>query len=75
VSFSGGEPLLFQDRLFDYLNEIRTVCSPDLYVWMYTNGILADKKVFSKLASLGLDEVRFDIGATAYSLEKIRLHP
>lgn len=72
VSFSGGEPLLFKDRLFDYLQEIRKVCSPDLYVWMYTNGILADQKVFSKLASFGLNEVRFDIGATAYSLEKIR---
>lgn len=72
VSFSGGEPLLFFDRTLEYLIEIRKTCSPDIYIWMYTNGILADEEKFRKLADAGLNEVRFDIGATNYKLDKIR---
>lgn len=71
VSFSGGEPLLFFDRTLQYLKQIRKRCSPDLYIWMYTNGILADEQIFRKLAAAGLNEVRFDIGATNYKLDKI----
>ncbi len=71
VSFSGGEPLLYFDRTLDYLERIRKDCSPDIYIWMYTNGILADEEKFRKLAAAGLNEVRFDIGATRFSLEKI----
>ncbi|MCF8374344.1 MAG: radical SAM protein [Bacteroidales bacterium] len=73
VSFSGGEPLLFPDRVLDYLGQVRKNCSPDIYTWMYTNGILATEELFRKLAALDLNEVRFDIGATAYSLDKIKL--
>ncbi|HPE77369.1 MAG TPA: radical SAM protein [Draconibacterium sp.] len=71
VSFSGGEPLLFLDRTLQYLEQIRKDCSPEIYIWMYTNGILASEEKFRKLASAGLNEVRFDIGATHFSLEKI----
>ncbi len=73
VSFSGGEPLLFFDRTLHYLKTIRKMCSPDLYIWMYTNGILADENKFRKLADAGLNEVRFDIGATGYKLDKVKL--
>ncbi|MDF1550444.1 MAG: radical SAM protein [Bacteroidales bacterium] len=72
VSFSGGEPLLVADRVLNYLEQIRKTCSPDIYTWMYTNGILANDKIFNKLAEHGLNEVRFDIGATAYNLDKIK---
>ena len=71
VSFSGGEPLLFFDRTLQYLETIRKNCSPDIYIWMYTNGILADAEKFRKLAAAGLNEVRFDIGATHFNLDKI----
>jgi pyruvate formate-lyase activating enzyme-like uncharacterized protein len=71
VSFSGGEPLLFFDRTLEYLKAIRENCSPEIYVWMYTNGILASEEKFGKLAAAGLDEVRFDIGATHFKLDKI----
>ncbi len=73
VSFSGGEPLLFFDRTLQYLKEIRKSCSPEIYIWMYTNGILADKLKFEQLAAAGLNEIRFDIGATGYQLDKVRL--
>ncbi len=72
VSFSGGEPLLFFDRTLEYLKTVRQKCSPDIYIWMYTNGILADEEKFRKLADSGLNEVRFDIGATNYKLDKIQ---
>jgi len=72
ISFSGGEPLLFFDRLTDYLTTIRRECSPDLYVWMYTNGKLFTPEKAEILANLRLDEIRFDIGATQYAVDTIR---
>lgn len=71
VSFSGGEPLLFFDRTLEYLERVREKCDPEIYIWMYTNGILASEEKFRKLADAGLNEVRFDIGATNYKLDKI----
>lgn len=71
VSFSGGEPLLVKERVYDYLKTVRQVCDKDIYIWMYTNGLLAQPEIFDQLAELGLNEVRFDIGATNYKLDKI----
>lgn len=73
VSFSGGEPLLFFDRTKDYLQAVRQHCSDEVYVWMYTNGLLAAKDKLEQLAGNGLDEIRFDIGATGFSLDKVRM--
>jgi len=73
VSFSGGEPLLFFDRTLEYIKQVRRKCNPEIYIWMYTNGILADEKKFRKLGAAGLDEIRFDIGANAFKLDKVRL--
>ncbi len=71
VSFSGGEPLLVQEKVIQYLQAIRSHCNPEIYVWMYTNGILANQEIFHHLAKEGLNEVRFDIGATNYKLSGI----
>jgi len=71
-SFSGGEPLLAFDRVLRFLKTIRAKCSPELYIWMYTNGILADEKKFRALADAGMNEVRFDIGATNYILNGLK---
>ncbi|MBN2167502.1 MAG: radical SAM protein [Marinilabiliaceae bacterium] len=73
VSISGGEPLLFFDKTLSYINEVRKKCSPDLYIWMYTNGILATKEKINLLKKAGLNEIRFDIGATNYNLKKLNL--
>ena len=73
LSFSGGEPLLFFERTLEYLKVLRRKCRPDLYIWMYTNGILADKEKLTALANENLNEIRFDIGATGFSLEKVRI--
>jgi len=73
VGFSGGEPFLVYDRLVEFLKKLRKKCAPGLYVWLYTNGILVDKVKLKKVASLGLNEIRFDIGATDFSLDKVRM--
>lgn len=70
VSFSGGEPFLTFDRTLNYLKEVRKQCSPDIYVWLYTNGSLVKEDQLKMLNDAGLNEIRFDIGAFGYSLEK-----
>jgi len=40
---------------------------------MYTNGMLGSEDIFKKLARAGIDEVRFDIGATNYNLKYLKL--
>ena len=72
VSFSGGEPLLYFNRTLEYLQKVREKCNPEIYIWMYTNGILADADKFRKLGDAGLNEIRFDIGATKYTLDNVR---
>ncbi|MFB6317781.1 radical SAM protein [Saccharicrinis sp. FJH54] len=72
VSFSGGEPLLYFERTLEYLKAVRKSCDPDIYIWLYTNGILASEEKFRILADAGLNEIRFDIGATRYSLENVK---
>jgi pyruvate formate-lyase activating enzyme-like uncharacterized protein len=67
VSFSGGEPLLVFDRTLDFIRSVREKCDPDIYIWMYTNGILATDEKFRLLAEAGLDEIRFDLGAVNYN--------
>lgn len=71
VSISGGEPFLEPEKSIEHLNAAREAGGTDNYRWLYTNGILADRKIFSRLARAGLHEVRFDIGAVNYSLRGI----
>lgn len=73
VSFSGGEPLLAYEKVMQYLTHLRKHGPPDLYIWMYTNGILATHEKLAQLADAGLDEIRFDIGATGFSLDKVKI--
>ena len=73
VSFSGGEPLLYFKRTLEFLKTLRKKCSPDLYIWMYTNGKLADREKLQALAAENLNEIRFDIGASRFSLEHVKL--
>ncbi len=71
VSFSGGEPLLYFDRTLEYLKKVRSKCDNSIYIWLYTNGLLADEQKLKKLAKNGLNEIRFDIGATHFSLDHV----
>jgi len=71
VGFSGGEPLLVADKVIAYTKELRKTCDTDLYIWMYTNGILASEKICAQLGEAGINEMRFDIGATNFKLDSI----
>lgn len=73
ASLSGGEPLLEFEKSLDHVRTLRRTCGPDLHIWLYTNGILATKDRLRRLADAGLDEIRFDIGATDYDLKFVSL--
>jgi pyruvate formate-lyase activating enzyme-like uncharacterized protein len=72
VSFSGGEPLLVFDRILEFVKQVRQNCAPSLYIWMYTNGILATEEKFKALGEAGLNEIRFDLGAVHYNPKVLR---
>ncbi|OQX23335.1 MAG: hypothetical protein BWK80_26540 [Desulfobacteraceae bacterium IS3] len=70
VSISGGEPLLTFDKTLTFVSAVKRKFGDKIYLWLYTNGTLARKDMLSKLRDAGLDEIRFDIGATHYNLKK-----
>jgi len=72
ASVSGGEPFLDFDRSLEYVRAVRKTCGPGLHIWLYTNGMLVTEDKLELLAAAGLNEIRFDIGATAYDLKFVR---
>jgi pyruvate formate-lyase activating enzyme-like uncharacterized protein len=73
MSLSGGEPLLTPKRCVAFLSAAKKRLGDRLHTWLYSNGTLVNRDILMQLRDAGLDEIRFDIGATAYSLEKARL--
>ena len=73
MSLSGGEPLLTPKRCLSFLGAAKKRLGDRLHTWLYSNGTLADHDILLQLRDAGLDEIRFDIGATGYSLNKARL--
>ncbi|RJQ70013.1 MAG: radical SAM protein [Desulfobacteraceae bacterium] len=73
VSISGGEPLLTFERTLEYITAVRERLGSGLHIWMYTNGTLATPQRLKALRSAGLDEIRFDISAVDYDLQKVRM--
>lgn len=71
VSISGGEPLLTPELTFSYIKAVREAFGDEMYIWMYTNGLLVTEHILDKLKCAGLNEIRFDIGATGYSLSNL----
>ncbi len=70
MSLSGGEPLLTPGRSLGFLKAAKKHFGDKLHTWLYTNGTLVDRDLLLRLRDAGLDEIRFDIGAVNYSLEK-----
>lgn len=73
VSISGGEPLMTPDLTLAYLSAVRKRCGDDIHLWLYTNGTLLTTDLCSRLRDVGLNEIRFDLGAVRYNLKKLRL--
>ncbi|PWD97904.1 radical SAM protein [Marinilabilia rubra] len=68
ISFSGGEPFVTFDKMLKFLKVFRRELADDLYIWAYTNGTLVREDKLKALADAGINELRFDIGATNYDL-------
>ncbi|MFO7827150.1 MAG: radical SAM protein [Bacteroidales bacterium] len=73
VSISGGEPLLTFEKTWEYIDAVRKNFGDSIYIWMYTNGILATEEKLIKLKEAGLNEIRFDLSADNYKLDAIKL--
>jgi pyruvate formate-lyase activating enzyme-like uncharacterized protein len=65
MSFSGGEPFVDAQGLFEWIAWF-TKRYPERYYWVYTNGLLADEGKLRQLAGLGVGEVRFNLAASGY---------
>ncbi|MCB0806106.1 MAG: radical SAM protein [Bacteroidales bacterium] len=72
MSISGGEPLLTFEKSLSFIRRARKEIGDELYIWLYTNGKLFDREKAKKLADAGVNEVRFDIGATDYNTDKVQ---
>jgi pyruvate formate-lyase activating enzyme-like uncharacterized protein len=76
LSFSGGEPFLYLDKIKEWLDFINTnYADLNLYLWLYTNGVKVTKENCEMLKENGIKEIRFDLAATDYSdkiIEKIK---
>jgi pyruvate formate-lyase activating enzyme-like uncharacterized protein len=73
VSISGGEPLLTYERAVAYIQAVRHKMGAAPHLWLYTNGTLITAERLAGLKAAGLNEIRFDISAVDYSLEKTRM--
>ncbi|MCB2221505.1 MAG: radical SAM protein [Bacteroidetes bacterium] len=71
MSISGGEPLLSLEKSLNFIRKARKEIGDELYIWLYTNGKLFDREKAKMLADSGLNEIRFDIGATDYKTDKV----
>ncbi len=66
VGFSGGEPLMYVDRILRFARSFHDSV-PSLYKYAYTNGILATREIYAALKEVGIRELRFDLAATNFS--------
>jgi pyruvate formate-lyase activating enzyme-like uncharacterized protein len=73
VSISGGEPLLTFEKTRDFIHTVRQKNGDGIHIWMYTNGTLLEEDHVLKLKDAGLSEIRFDLSAWDYNLDKLRL--
>lgn len=71
VGLSGGEPLLTPDRTLAFARAVKRRLGAGVYLWLYTNGILATEDALRQVADAGVDEVRFDLAATGYRLDAV----
>jgi len=73
VGFSGGESMLVFEKLALYITRIRQKFGKKIYLWIYTNGDLVNVDKLKRLKRVGLDEIRFNIGARKYDLQPVEL--
>lgn len=72
VSYSGGEPFLYLDKIIDMASYI-TRNHPDIYQWCYTNGLLVTVNKLQILKDIGIKEIRFHIEASNFNKKVIEI--
>ena len=72
VSYSGGEPFLYLDKVVEMGNFVKEK-KPNCYQWIYTNGVLADRTNLTKVFNAKIDEIRFHISASNFA-DKVMDH-
>lgn len=65
VSYSGGEPFMYMSKIINMATFL-TQYRPEIYQWIYTNGLIADKNKVSIISELGISEIRFHLGASEF---------
>ena len=73
VSLSGGEPLLTLKRTLLFAGKIKKRFGSRIHLWIYTNGLLITQDILKQLQDIGLNEIRFNIAASDYDLEKVKM--
>ncbi len=73
VSISGGEPLITLDKSISFLSAVTGRFGDGIHKWLYTNGILITDEILGRLKNAGLNEIRFNLVAQGYKLDKIKL--
>ncbi len=73
VSISGGEPLLTLDKSLKFLSAVQNRFGSEIHKWLYTNGILITEENLKRLRDAGLNEIRLNLFAQNYNLDKVRL--
>lgn len=58
TGITGGEPLLKKERVLHYISLLKNEFGPRHHIHLYTS-LIPDRKLISKLAQAGLDEIRF----------------
>ena len=60
LALTGGEPLLYKDKVYDFFRTARRLY-PHAHTRLYTCGDHADEATLQELKDAGLDEIRFSI--------------
>ena len=72
AALSGGEPFGTFPLTLSFVTAIKKKFGSAIYLWMYTSGVFANGENLKKLRDAGLDEIRFNIGATKYRVDNAR---
>ncbi|MBI5624958.1 MAG: radical SAM protein [Elusimicrobia bacterium] len=72
VGISGGEPLLFPDRVLALAREIRKRL-PRAWIDLYTNGDPLTRAMLEELKAAGVGSLRLNLAANGYDLAPVRL--
>ncbi len=72
ASISGGEPFLTFDKSISFISAIKKKFGDAVYLWLYTSGRFVNMDNLKRLRDAGLDEIRFNIGATNYQLDSVK---